>query len=91
MRYEQFEKFPISYVGALFKELRFQPEPVEVVEAAIQNSVAKGVRIELDYGLAGVGCRLFVMFRTLLVDQRSPGKPQYVGATHESPEPGRGH
>jgi len=42
LRYEQFEQFPISYVAALFKELRFQPEAAEVVEAAIRNTVAKG-------------------------------------------------
>jgi hypothetical protein len=33
LRYEQVDQFPISYVAALFKELRFQPA-VEMVEAA---------------------------------------------------------
>ena len=72
LRYEQFEQFSISYVAALFKELRVQPEAAEVVEAAIRNTVAKGGRIELYYGSAAVGCRLFAIFRTLLVDQQSP-------------------
>jgi len=72
LRYEQFEQFPISYVAALFKELRFQPEAAELVEAAIRNTVAKGGRIELYYGSAVVGCRLFAIFGTLLVDQQSP-------------------
>jgi hypothetical protein len=72
LRYEQFEQFPISYVAALFKELRFQPEAAEVVEAAIRNTLAKRGHIELYYGSAAAGCRLFAILRTLLVDQQSP-------------------
>ena len=88
LRYEQFEQFPISYVAALFKELRFQPGAAEVVEVAIRKHRRHRCSHRTLLGVGGGGGAYGLSFSEPCRSINNRPGASYVDATHEAREPG---